>query len=657
MFPTDAPGGDQPPAGSGWTPPPPPASAYVGVPAEPAPPAPRRSRRLLKVSLAVVGTVVLVGVPSAVALFMALNRGSGDQLVRMVPANADVYSTVLLDPSLSQKRDLYSFLQHFPQLRSQQDIQRHLDDTLNDGLKSLGLDFTHDIQPWLGNQIAVAVRVAEKNTDGVFLFRASSESAATASLDKVKSGRALHMLRWSTSVHGDVTVTNGVEPGLPHSGNNMSYAVFDHVVAIATDESILDAVIDTDQGKQANLETQAAYTQTLQQLPVDHIAVVYVNAAKLLSMVRKTIAPTVNSMPPTLRDALSTLDAYRSFGAAVSAQSDAMALDAVTLTDPSRMTAAQRQALATNARRAAALDWVPQDSYGVFAATGPSVGQAGLPVALAVLAGLTVVGQQTSSTFSNISSGLDPTSGQPVRPQGPAPAAPPPAIFQGPNGTITVVTPPPVPRTVLRPATPPVDNGDPLQQLGVTGADGVEKHLTGDAAIAVGPGHGDLPLSAVMVLGTDDSAALDRFLHRLGSLAGDAARWGEQHDGDAVIHTLATPDLGGFSPSYAVLDGYAVVGTDPDAVRHSIDAHRGATANITSAPAFRGSAAANAVGGLVFIDLRAVVSAVRHTLSGSDRADFDKNAGPDLDPLRIFLVTTTADTQKQSVHVVLTVGG
>lgn len=597
--------------------------------AEPQPPA-RRSRRLLKVSAAVVGTVVLVGVPSAVALYLAMSRGSGDQLIRVVPANADVYATLELDPSLSQKRNLESFLEHFPKLRSQDQIQKNIDSSLGDAVKDLGLDYKKDVQPWLGNQLAAVAKVDSKSGAGALLVRSTDDAAASRAMDKVKGSKSMQGTHWSTTSHGGVTIAVGRDD----SGVSAAYAVFDHVAVLASSDTIIDTLIDTDHHKQANLSTAQSYKDTLAQLPDDHIGVAYVNAASLLHSLKQSIGGDMSNAPDFVRKSMDSLDAYRSMGMAVSAQSDAMALDGVSLTDPSKLTDAQRTALSSHGSRPAALSWVPRDSYGVIAATKSTSGAAGLPLALAVIGGLTVVGRQTTSTFQNVSNGLSPDAV-------PTPAGLPPGALSPFDDQVPVSPPPP---------------SDPLQQLGLDDPNGILSHLSGDAAIAVGPGHGSLPVSAVVALGTDQSAAMQRFLGAAAALVGSGGQWTTQAYGGAVLHTLhidGTP----FAPSYTVFDGYGLIATDADALRAAIDAHSGTGPGIDSSPSFSGSAAAHANGGLLFVDFPALFRSVDSALSGSDRADFDHNTLPDVRPLRTLVITSSGTTRVQSMHMVLTVGG
>jgi len=567
-----------------------------------------RRRRGLKLAMLVLGTVLLVGVPSAVALVVALNRGSGDELARLVPANVDLYATALLDPSLTEKRNLQSVLERFPQLHTQQQIHDTIDNGLEDAFKGSGLDYKRDVAPWLGSQIAAIADIGAKQQSGAVLLRSKDEHATSVALDKAKKSSDD---TWTTQGHGGVTVYIAHHRS---GGNDGAYAVFDHTAVLASDAALINSVIDTDQGRTANLAALAGYKQTLQALPADNLGVLYVNAASLVHTLKGVIGNVANGAPAFITDALDNLDAYQSFGATVSLQPKSVALDTVMLTDPARMTASMRQALSTVPRRSAMLGWIPQDSYALIASSGGSGGASSLPVAaLGAVAGLTVIGQQVSGTNSGDSS-------------------------SGPSSDQLTQA---------------------LQQLGLTGPDGIANHLTGESALFVTPptAAGGLPVGAVAVLGTDDPAKMETLLQNLGSIitgGGQTAQWQVEHHGAIDIHYLDLSSQAGVLPAYAMVDGYAVIGTDPAAVRHAIDAHRGVESDVTSSSAFRGSEAGAATGQVLFFDLQHILGAVEDNLPSRDRADFDKNVAPDLRPLRTLVVTSSGDVHHQSTHVVVT---
>jgi len=579
-------------------------------------PPPRRRGNALKVVLVVLATVLLVGVPSAVALVVSLNKPAGDRLAPMVPASVDVYATAMLNPSLSQKRDLQALLSHFPELRNGTKLQKDIDSALHDALSPVGLDYQKDVKPWMGSQIAA---LASFGSNGVAaaLVRTNDQKAALTALGRLRQSDQGRDLTWRTATHGGVSISVGSSRGDGVSTKGLDYAVFDGVAMVAGDETLIDQVIDTDQGRRANLASLLQYQQTLEQLPADFVGVAYVNAASLVRNVKANLPQDLSKLPRQLRDGVDALDAYQSFGAAVSLQKDGIAVDTVTTTDPAKLPAAMREALGRPAHRTAMLDWTPQDSWAVFTSGDASDKER------------SAVG---SDLFAFAAMSLSQST-----PSGPDLTAPP-----GLSETATA---------------PTLDQQ--LQDFGLTGPDGLLDHLTGTSAFFVGPGTGSLPFSAVFVAGTDDSARTAAVLQKLGDLAtgGSTVRWRQWPYDGAPIHYLDLgPDAGGIMPAYTVVDGYAVIGTDPLAVQHAVDTHRGTQPGITSTRDFRGSPAVKATGGVVFVDIPLIVDAIEGSIEGSSMQDFQKNVKPNLQPLRTLTSTSSSDARHQTTHTVLQIG-
>ena len=581
--------------------------------AEPAPP--RRAPRVLKLVAVVLGTMLLVGVPSAIALVVTLNRGTGDELAKLVPANTDIYATVLLDPSLTQKRNLQSVLERFPQFHTDQDIRNKIDSGLEDAFKSSGLDYRNDVAPWLGSQMALVADIGTKQQSVGFLLRTRDEHAAAAAFDKLAhSDPGAKSDRWTTaSFDGATTHLATKQSGADDGG----YAVFNGTVFYASSKATLDGLVDAATGRTANLASLAGFKQVQRDLPADNLGIVYVNAASLVHTLKAAMGGLdTSSLPPSLQDAMNALDAYQSLGLTVSLQPNAVAMDTVIETDAAKLPLAMRQQLAKTPARTAMLDWIPQDSFGLLASSASSSGSAPLPLfAVGVIAGLTVIGTQVDTSTPPSDSSSSPSS-----------------------DTLTQA----------------------LQQLGLTGPDGLAGKLTGDAALFVNPPtSSSLPVSAVAVLGTNDPQAVEGVLQKLGTLltnGGQLAQWQDQKDGAVDIHYLDLSAQAGVLPAYAMVDGYAVIGTDPAAVRHAVDAHRGVESSITASPVFKRSGAAGATGSLFFLDLQGILGVVDNNLPAGDRANFDKNVAPDLKPLKTLTVTSSGDERHQSSHLVVILG-
>src|SRR5205823_2036298 len=109
---------------------------------------------------------------AAAALVLVLTPRTSVE--KMVPATVDVYAVANLDPSLSQKVNLLRAVHRFPDTSTDQKLGEQLDKALKDS----GITFSGDIQPWLGAQVGLAVRIPQGNADPpVALFAVSKDDS------------------------------------------------------------------------------------------------------------------------------------------------------------------------------------------------------------------------------------------------------------------------------------------------------------------------------------------------------------------------------------------------------------------------------------------------------------------------------------------------
>jgi hypothetical protein len=107
----------------------------------------------------VVAVVAAVGV-GGYGLLQLMAGGSSPATA--VPADALGYVSLDLDPSASQKVEAFKTMRKFPSLRKdlhvggQDDIRRTLFDSIVEDGDCPGLSYAHDVEPWIGNRIAVA---------------------------------------------------------------------------------------------------------------------------------------------------------------------------------------------------------------------------------------------------------------------------------------------------------------------------------------------------------------------------------------------------------------------------------------------------------------------------------------------------------------------
>src|SRR5256712_5095099 len=214
-----------------------------------------RYRRLL------IPAAGLAVVSAAAAAAMVLVLTPRTSVEKMVPATVDVYAVANLDPSASQKLNLLRAVHRFPDTSTDQKLGEQLDKALKDS----GITFSGDIQPWLGAQVGLAVRIPQGNADPpVALFAVSKDDAkAVAALTKLRAGSQGKKYLWRDTTYGGITITVGspTTSTKPTAGGLKAgaYAIVDHVVVIASSEALIREIIDADQGRSARLVDSADY--------------------------------------------------------------------------------------------------------------------------------------------------------------------------------------------------------------------------------------------------------------------------------------------------------------------------------------------------------------------------------------------------------------
>lgn len=136
---------------------------------------------------------VTLGVAAAVGLggwgALALLSG-GSQPADAIPASAVAYLSVDLDPSASQKVEAFRILKKFPaletklDLNNRDDLRRIFFEELQDSGVCAGLDYTADIEPWVGDRLGVAAVPGSKGeVVPVLALQVTDKGAAEAGVE------------------------------------------------------------------------------------------------------------------------------------------------------------------------------------------------------------------------------------------------------------------------------------------------------------------------------------------------------------------------------------------------------------------------------------------------------------------------------------------
>lgn len=190
-----------------------------------------------------------------------------------------------------------------------------------------------------------------------------------------------------------------------------------------------------------------------------------------------------------------------------------------------------------------------------------------------------------------------------------------------------------------------------LEEYGFLGRFGVLAHLTGDAALEVGPGAGQYPAGA-LVVGTDDPNGLHRFLDRITaaylpssnrsrSLLGETSYSKQTYKG-VEITSVTTPELNpwGFNLAYGVTGGVGVIASSPQELQAVIDAGQTAKSIATSELYAAATKEVHSTPtSVIYVDIAETAAAVRAL------TPYDANAAANLAPLKAFILTVENGTE------------
>lgn len=175
-------------------------------------------------------------------------------------------------------------------------------------------------------------------------------------------------------------------------------------------------------------------------------------------------------------------------------------------------------------------------------------------------------------------------------------------------------------------------------------------HLTGDAALQVGPGTGLLPVSGTVIVGIDDADAVSAWIDRYMPLL---LRQADLPEGTNIKLTMTDHDgvtitsLVGALPAsiaWGVLDHALVVGLSPADVAKAIDLSNGGGGGITSAPGYTAAIAkVPGTASVLYVDVQGILFAVKGIIPSGAYQAFLDGGGRDLEPIQAIVAGTTGD--------------
>jgi hypothetical protein len=269
-------------------------------------------------------------------------------------------------------------------------IQKGLAEML-DSMKTEGIDYKADIEPWLGDEIAFSMGAnfltaldgavedtfeqIEKGLSGELVQPSTADAEvpqaviAVATKDQAASDKFLDKLRAETEKGGSVEETEYKGIKIVYQESEMAYATVDgFVVLTAGGLEVMQAVIDAQEG--ANLAELQSYKDVLARLPADQIGYSYMDMGVYMDTVLKAAGPELAELPTEMFDP-DQLKSIKGMGMSVGMESNGLRVEFVVTYDKDALPA---NLFGTNENPNKAAGHVPASA--LFYVSGTGLGDA-----------------------------------------------------------------------------------------------------------------------------------------------------------------------------------------------------------------------------------------------------------------------------------------
>ena len=220
-------------------------------------------------------TSMLVALGAVVVIsYLLLFSAVADRAAQAVPADSAVYLNVYLQPSVGQQMNLFALIGRLRGFGDAAALEGKIDEVAERLLGQAGIDYLHDVRPWLGAQLAVAIAPGEAGGAPQILLLAAVKDAASARAAVPRllaSGGARFV---PETYRGQATMV----------GPQRSYALLDDLLLVATTRERLHAALDAASNRAPSLADWPAFADAMRLVAADHLASAYLDLPRTLGI-------------------------------------------------------------------------------------------------------------------------------------------------------------------------------------------------------------------------------------------------------------------------------------------------------------------------------------------------------------------------------------
>lgn len=284
----------------------------------------------------VIALVTLFGLIGAafVAGYLVLFSAATDRAAAIAPGDSVVYLNVYLQPSAPQQMNLAGLIGRLPGFADDASLDDKIDQLVENLLGELGLDYSDQVKPWLGTQVALA---AWPSPGG-------SATPAAALMVEVKdrpaAEAAVPELVGSDGSAFAAEAYRGVELQV---ADDTTYGFVGDMLVIGQAVESVRAIIDAQQDGDG-LADRDAFRMTMAGVESDHLASLYADLGAIA----------------TATGAGEQLSGLTVVGAALVAEPDGLRLSGRAPFDADRAAPSARAGFALGGEPSSLVDWMPE---------------------------------------------------------------------------------------------------------------------------------------------------------------------------------------------------------------------------------------------------------------------------------------------------------
>jgi hypothetical protein len=255
----------------------------------------RTSRARWIVALLASGLVVAI----LVGLVLFLGGPTPSGAPAYLPGNTFLYGEARLDLPGSQRQKMAQFLSHFPGFKDQATFDRKIDDSLDRLVRDASggrYTYTGDVKPWFGGQVSFGLTGAPQSgstssVPAVITLNVTDRAKAEATLTKLRNDAKAAGVTLRSEDYRGVTIwsIDSTAPRVQGMPTSAEVALTNDALLVSAQPGAIKAALDRKQGTGDSLGKSTEFAEALKGARDDRIALLYIGTRALKASIEQQL--------------------------------------------------------------------------------------------------------------------------------------------------------------------------------------------------------------------------------------------------------------------------------------------------------------------------------------------------------------------------------